>query len=136
MTNKPASEKMRIIHDTKRPMITDYINELFTDFTELHGDRYFSDDHAILGGVGYFNGTPVTVIGHRKGRTIEQNMDANFGMAHPEGYRKALRLAHQAEKFHRRSSTLLTPAARSAALARRNAVRARLLPAVCMSLSS
>ena len=70
---------MRIIHDTKRPMITDYINELFTDFTELHGDRYFSDDHAILGGVGYFNGTPVTVIGHRK----------------------ALRLAHQAEKFHR-----------------------------------
>ena len=92
---------MRIIHDTKRPMITDYINELFTDFTELHGDRYFSDDHAILGGVGYFNGTPVTVIGHRKGRTIEQNMDANFGMAHPEGYRKALRLAHQAEKFHR-----------------------------------
>ncbi len=52
-------------------------------------------------GVGYFNGTPVTVIGHRKGRTIEQNMDANFGMAHPEGYRKALRLAHQAEKFHR-----------------------------------
>ena len=102
MINKPASEKMRIIHDTKRPMITDYINELFTDFTELHGDRYFSDDHAILGGVGYFNGTPVTVIGHRKGRTIEQNMDANFGMAHPEGYRKALRLAHQAEKFHRR----------------------------------
>lgn len=101
MINKPASEKMRIIHDTKRPMITDYINELFTDFTELHGDRYFSDDHAILGGVGYFNGTPVTVIGHRKGRTIEQNMDANFGMAHPEGYRKVLRLAHQAEKFHR-----------------------------------
>ena len=101
MINKPASEKMRIIHDTKRPMITDYINELFTDFTELYGDRYFSDDHAILGGVGYFNGTPVTVIGHRKGRTIEQNMDANFGMAHPEGYRKALRLAHQAEKFHR-----------------------------------
>lgn len=101
MINKPASEKMRIIHDTKRPTITDYINELFTDFTELHGDRYFSDDHAILGGVGYFNGTPVTVIGHRKGRTIEQNMDANFGMAHPEGYRKALRLAHQAEKFHR-----------------------------------
>lgn len=101
MINKPASEKMRIIHDTKRPMLTDYINELFTDFTELHGDRYFSDDHAILGGVGYFNGTPVTVIGHRKGRTIEQNMDANFGMAHPEGYRKALRLAHQAEKFHR-----------------------------------
>lgn len=92
---------MRIIHDTKRPMLTDYIEELFDDFIELHGDRYFGDDHAILGGIGYFGGTPVTVIGHRKGRTIEQNMDANFGMAHPEGYRKALRLAYEAEKFHR-----------------------------------
>ena len=93
---------MRIIHDTKRPMITDYINELFTDFTELHGDRYFSDDHAILGGVGYFNGsTPVTVIGHRKGRTIEQNMDANFGMAHPEGYRKAPASRTSGGEFHR-----------------------------------
>lgn len=101
MTDRPASEKMRIIHDTKRPMLTDYIDELFDDFIELHGDRYFGDDHAILGGIGYFGGTPVTVIGHRKGRTIEQNMDANFGMAHPEGYRKALRLAHEAEKFHR-----------------------------------
>lgn len=101
MTDRPASEKMRIIHDTKRPMLRDYLNELFTDFIELHGDRYFADDHAICAGVGYFLGTPVTVIGHRKGRTIEQNMDANFGMAHPEGYRKALRLAHQAEKFHR-----------------------------------
>ena len=101
MTNRPASEKMRIIHDTKRPMLSDYIDNLFEDFIELHGDRYFSDDHAIMAGVGYFGGMPVTVIGHRKGRTIEQNMDANFGMAHPEGYRKALRLAHQAEKFCR-----------------------------------
>ena len=96
MANKTASEKMRIIHDTKRPMMSDYINELFDDFVELHGDRYFADDHAIMAGIGYFNGIPVTVIGHRKGRTIEQNMDANFGMANPEGYRKALRLAHQA----------------------------------------
>ena len=65
MTDRPASEKMRIIHDTKRPMLTDYIDELFDDFIELHGDRYFGDDHAILGGIGYFGGTPVTVIGHR-----------------------------------------------------------------------
>ena len=112
MINKPASEKMRIIHDTKRPMLTDYINELFTDFTELHGDRYFSDDHAILGGVGYFNGTPVTVIGHRKGRTIEQNMDANFT-------RRAIErpcVSHiRRRNSTARSSTLLTPAARSAA---------------------
>lgn len=137
MINKPASEKMRIIHDTKRPMITDYINELFTDFTELHGDRYFSDDHAILGGVGYFNGTPVTVIGHRKGRTIEQNMDANFGMAHPEGYRKALRLAHQAEKFHRPVINFVDHRRRVLRRWRGGTpVRARPLPAVCMSLSS
>ena len=99
--NRPASEKMRIIHDTKRPMLSDYIETLFDDFIELHGDRYFADDHAIMAGIGWLNGTPVTVIGHRKGRTIEQNMDANFGMANPEGYRKALRLAHQAEKFRR-----------------------------------
>jgi len=82
-------------------MIADYIDGLFTDFTEFHGDRYFSDDAAVCAGVGLFGGTPVTVIGHRKGRTIEQNMASNFGMASPEGYRKALRLAHQAEKFQR-----------------------------------
>ncbi len=101
MNNRPASEKMRIIHDTKRPMIADYIDGLFSDFMELHGDRYFADDKAVMAGIGSFGGVPVTVIGHRKGRTIEQNMAANFGMASPEGYRKALRLAHQAEKFHR-----------------------------------
>ena len=146
MINKPASEKMRIIHDTKRPMLTDYINELFTDFTELHGDRYFSDDHAILGGVGYFNGTPVTVIGHRKGRTIEQNMDANFGMAHPEGYRKALRLAHQAEKFHRPVINFVDTGGAFCGVgaeergqfleAAKTLKETSALPAVCMSLSS
>ncbi len=71
-------------------MFSDYIETLFDDFIELHGDRYFADDHAIMAGIGWLNGTPVTVIGYRKGRTIEQNMDANFGMANPEGYRKAL----------------------------------------------
>ena len=101
MANKPASEKMRIIHDPKRPQIEDYISELFTDFVELHGDRYFGEDHAICAGVAIFNGMPVTIIGHRKGKTTEEKMAANFGMANPEGYRKALRLAHQAEKFHR-----------------------------------
>ena len=72
MANKPASEKMRIIHDPKRPQIEDYINELFTDFVELHGDRYFGEDHAICAGVAMFNGMPVTVIGHRKGKTTAQ----------------------------------------------------------------
>lgn len=101
MSVKLASEKMRIIHDPKRPVIDDYIAELFDDFIELHGDRYFAEDHAVCAGVGLFCGKPVTVIGLRKGKTTEENLAANFGMAHPEGYRKALRLAHQAEKFHR-----------------------------------
>lgn len=98
---KPASEKMRLIHDLKRPVIDDYIAELFSDFVEFHGDRSFGDDRAICAGIGLFAGTPVTVIGHRKGKSTEENLAVNFGMAHPEGYRKALRLAHQAEKFHR-----------------------------------
>ena len=106
---------MRIIHDTKRPMLSDYIETLFDDFIELHGDRYFADDHAIMAGIGWLNGTPVTVIGHRKGRTIEQNMDANFGMANPEGYRKALRLAHREEKFRRPVIILWIPRAHTRA---------------------
>jgi len=98
---KPASEKMRLIHDPKRPVIDDYIAELFSDFVEFHGDRAFGDDRAICAGIGLFAGVPVTVIGNRKGKSTEENLATNFGMAHPEGYRKALRLAHQAEKFHR-----------------------------------
>lgn len=98
---KPASERMKIIHDPQRPNIDDYIEALFDDFIELHGDRCFAEDHAICAGIGWFGGTPVTVIGHRKGKTTEENLAANFGMPHPEGYRKALRLARQAEKFHR-----------------------------------
>lgn len=101
MANRPASEKMRIIHDAKRPHIEDYIGELFTDFVELHGDRAFGEDQAICAGVAMFGNMPVTVIGHRKGKTTEEKLAANFGMANPEGYRKALRLAYQAEKFYR-----------------------------------
>lgn len=101
VSNIPASEKMHIIHDPKRPTIDDYASEIFDDFIELHGDRTFAEDHAILSGIAMFGDIPVTIIGHRKGKTTEQNLAANFGMAHPEGYRKALRLAKQAEKFHR-----------------------------------
>ncbi len=97
----PVSEKMCIIHDSKRPTIDDYVKTLFDDFTELHGDRGYADDAAICAGIATFQGIPVTVIGHRKGKTTEENIKANFAMAHPEGYRKALRLAKQAEKFHR-----------------------------------
>ena len=97
----PVSQKMRLIHDSKRPTIDDYVKTLFDDFTELHGDRGYADDSAICAGIAVFQGTPVTVIGHRKGKTTEENIRANFAMAHPEGYRKALRLAKKAEKFHR-----------------------------------
>ncbi len=101
MSNLTAWERMEIIRNKNRPTVKDYIPALFKDFFEFHGDRFFGDDHAIMGGVGSFKGRPVTVIAQVKGRNIEENKDSNFGMPHPEGYRKALRLAKQAEKFHR-----------------------------------
>lgn len=94
-------ERLEIIRHKNRPTIRTYIPLLFTDFYELHGDRLYGDDGAILGGVGRFNGMPVTVIAEVKGRDLNENKDSNFAMPHPEGYRKALRLARQAEKFHR-----------------------------------
>ena len=74
---------------------------MFKDFIEFHGDRYFGDDSAIVGGIAYFGGQPVTVIAEQKGRNTKENIKRNFGMPNPEGYRKALRLMHQAEKFNR-----------------------------------
>ena len=84
-----------------RPTALDYINRLFDDFTELHGDRYFKDDGAVIGGIAMFHGIPVTVIGQQKGRSTKENIKRNFGMPSPEGYRKALRLMREAEQFHR-----------------------------------
>jgi acetyl-CoA carboxylase carboxyl transferase subunit alpha len=84
-----------------RPTIRDYIPLLFTDFTELHGDRCFGDDPAIVGGIGLFNGEPITVISQVRAKDIEGLQKINFSMPHPEGYRKALRLVKQAEKFRR-----------------------------------
>lgn len=99
--NKTAWERLAIVHTKGRPTIKDYIPLIFTDFYEMHGDRYYGDDHAIMGGVARLNSTPVTVIAQVKGRNINENKDCNFAMPLPEGYRKALRLARQAEKFHR-----------------------------------
>lgn len=83
----------------QRPYTLDYIGRIFTDFEELHGDRAFADDHAIVGGLARFNGQPVMVIGHQKGRDTKEKIYRNFGMPRPEGYRKALRLMKLAEKF-------------------------------------
>ena len=84
-----------------RPNVKDYIHHLFDDFIEFHGDRLYKDDGSIVGGIGMLDKQPVTIIGHLKGRTLEDNLKCNFGMSSPEGYRKALRLMKQAEKFKR-----------------------------------
>ena len=96
-----AAERVNIARHPQRPNISDYIGALFTDFFEQKGDRLCGEDAAILGGVALYHGRPVTVIGTRKGKTLEENLTCNFGMPNPEGYRKALRLMRQAEKFRR-----------------------------------
>ncbi|MDR0381516.1 MAG: acetyl-CoA carboxylase carboxyl transferase subunit alpha, partial [Oscillospiraceae bacterium] len=96
-----AVRKMELARLRGRPTLRDYIPLLFEDFIELHGDRVFADDGAVLGGLALLGGRAVTVIGHVKGKSTRENIDVNFGMAHPEGYRKALRLMRQAEKFKR-----------------------------------
>ena len=83
----------------RRPYTLDYLSRAFTEFTELHGDRHFADDGAIVGGVARLDGHPVVVVGHQKGRTTKENIDRSFGMPRPEGYRKALRLFEMAERF-------------------------------------
>ena len=99
--NLTAAQRVAVARHPQRPNITDYLNALFTDFFEQKGDRLCGEDAAILGGVALYHGRPVTVIGTRKGKTLEENLQCNFGMPNPEGYRKALRLMKQAEKFRR-----------------------------------
>jgi acetyl-CoA carboxylase carboxyl transferase subunit alpha len=94
-------ERLELIRHKNRPTVRDYIPLIFDEFIEMHGDRLYGDDRAIIGGVASFHGMPVTVIAEVKGRNINENKESNFAMPHPEGYRKALRLARQAEKFHR-----------------------------------
>lgn len=94
-------DRVQIARNPNRPTTLDYIPFLFEDFFECHGDRVFGDDEAIVGGVARFHGLPVTVIGHQRGKDTKENIRRNFGMPHPEGYRKALRLMKQAEKFNR-----------------------------------
>ncbi|RWZ60869.1 acetyl-CoA carboxylase carboxyltransferase subunit alpha [Halobacillus fulvus] len=94
-------DRVQMARHPERPTTLDYIENLFTDFLELHGDRLYGDDEAIVSGIAKFNGTPVTVIGHQRGKDTKENIRRNFGMPHPEGYRKALRLMKQADKFKR-----------------------------------
>src|SRR5690606_30366973 len=105
-------QRVQIVRHAERPTTLDYISYIFTDFIELHGDRVYGDDPAIVGGLGKLNGLPVTVVGHQKGRDTKDNIRRNFGMPHPEGYRKALRLMQQANKFGRPIITFIdTPGA-------------------------
>ncbi|HUP89991.1 MAG TPA: acetyl-CoA carboxylase carboxyltransferase subunit alpha [Longimicrobiales bacterium] len=110
--NLTAMERVQLARHPKRPYTVDYIELAFTDFIELHGDRSYRDDEAIIGGWARLDGRTVMVIGHQKGRDMKENLRRNFGMAHPEGYRKALRLMQQAEKFSHPVVTLIdTPGA-------------------------
>lgn len=110
--NLEAWDKVRIARHKDRPNTLEYISKIFQNFMELHGDRLYADDASIVGGIAELGGRPITVIGHQKGRDTEENIKRNFGMPHPEGYRKALRLMKQAEKFKRPIVTLIdTPGA-------------------------
>ena len=112
MNKVTAWDRVMLARKSERPKAQEYINEIFDDFIELHGDRNFGDDKAIIGGIATLDGIPVTVIGEQKGRNAKENIERNFGMPNPEGYRKALRLMKQAEKFNRPVITFIdTPGA-------------------------
>ena len=101
MPKVTAWERVKIARETDRPTALDYIENIFDKFIELHGDRYFKDDKSIVCGLGNIGNQNYTIIGEQKGRTTKENIERNFGMPNPEGYRKALRLMKQAEKFNR-----------------------------------
>ena len=110
--NLTPMQRVQVARHPRRPYTLDYIRAVFTDFVELHGDRLFRDDPAIIGGWARLDGVSVMVIGHQKGRDTKENLQRNFGMAHPEGYRKAMRLMQLAEKFRAPVITLVdTPGA-------------------------
>src|SRR5579884_3820724 len=110
--DNPSWQRVQLARHPKRPHTRDYINGLITSFDELHGDRFFGDDKSIIGGMGFFEGRPVMIIGQQKGRDTKEKLLRNFGMPKPEGYRKALRLMRLAAKFRRPIVTLVdTPGA-------------------------
>ena len=106
------SQKLQIARHQERPKFFDYVNLICTDFLELHGDREGMDDRAIIGGIAKFDGKPVMIVGIQKGKTTKENLEYNFGMPQPQGYRKALRLFRHANKFNMPIITLIdTPGA-------------------------
>jgi acetyl-CoA carboxylase carboxyl transferase subunit alpha len=110
--NLTPMQRVQVARHPRRPCTLDFLQTIFSDFVELHGDRLFRDDPAIVGGWARLDGASVMVIGHQKGRDTKENLKRNFGMAHPEGYRKAMRLMQLAEKFHAPVITLVdTPGA-------------------------
>ena len=112
MSELTAAQRVALARRAGRPGTADYIANLFTDFFEQRGDRHSKEDASILGGIALFHGRPVTVLGHRKGKDLQENLVCNFGMPGPEGYRKAQRLMRQAEKFGRPVITFIdTPGA-------------------------
>ena len=111
-SNLTSWQVVQVARHPQRPYASDYIARIFTDWEELHGDRHFGDDKAIIGGIGRLDGKPVIVIGEEKGRSVQEKVSRNFGMPKPEGYRKALRLMHMAERFKLPVLTLIdTPGA-------------------------
>ncbi|MGB2318417.1 MAG: acetyl-CoA carboxylase carboxyltransferase subunit alpha [Litorivicinaceae bacterium] len=138
-------QKAQIARHPKRPYTLDYVNNLIDGFDELHGDRLFGDDQALVGGIGEFRGRPVMVIGHEKGRTVKEKVTRNFGMPRPEGYRKGQRLMQMAERFRMPVLTFIdTPGAypgidaeergQSEAIAKSLAVMARLRTPIVTSV--
>jgi len=99
-TKKTAMDIVKLARDAKRPHLTDFIKYVCSDFEELHGDRLVNDDRGLIAGFATIDGVKTLLLGHHKGATVEENVEANFGMAQPDGYRKAMRLAKLAEKFH------------------------------------
>ena len=123
-----AEDRVFLARHPERPHIDEIVDALFTDFFEQCGDRQCKEDAAILGGVALFHGQPVTVIGHRKGSTLEENLRCNFGMPGPEGYRKALRLMKQRKNLTVPSSPSSTRRAHTPARRLKSGDRARLSP--------
>lgn len=129
-------EKILLIRQSERPTTRDYIERLCDDWIELHGDRLFGEDRAILAGIGSFKGLPVTIIGHQKGNDTGENIRNNFGMAHPEGYRKVERMLLQAEKFKRPVITFVDTAGAYPGVGAEERGQAWAISRVLMTLSS